>query len=140
MGRHQKLTAAEVKEHLDENVSTIGFMADNFNVSKPTVRSRLRTLREDGNPIIHDKNGIRLISREELTDADIAKTAESFAKWVLSCIKGHSILAQPLKPLLPQIKRTLQLEYTPEERRELAISCIRIKALIDWSEVEKEME
>ena len=140
MGRHQKVTAAEVKEHLEENIATIGQMADNFDVSRPTIRSRVRDLRKSSEPIIHGKNGLMLVSREELTDADVAEAMAEFLKWNLKMVSAIHLMSTPMKPLLPALKRTLRIDYLPEERRALATCCQRIKALIDWVEIDQEME
>ena len=140
MGRHQKIKSDAVLNYLEENIASVGKMAEVFDVTKPTIRSRLRELRKEKYPIIHGGNGVMLINAEELTEADIAEAMAAFLKWNLEMLRSIHLMSTPMKPLLPLLKKTLRLSYSPEERRELAVCCQRVKALIDWVEIDQEME
>jgi hypothetical protein len=141
MGRHQKVTVQEVLERLEENGAiTIGSLAQQFEVSEPTMRSRIREARKDGESIIHSTNGVQLIRKEDLTDPLIAEAMRSFTNWILSCVKGQMIMANPVQPLLPAMRRALKDNMSAGERRQLAKSCTTVRALIDLVEVDEEMQ
>jgi hypothetical protein len=141
MGRHQKVTVQEVLERLEENGAiTIGSLAQQFEVSEPTMRSRIREARKDGESIIHSTNGVQLIRKEDLTDPLIAEAMRSFTNWILSCVKGQMIMANPVQPLLPAMRRALKDNMSAGERRQLAKSCTTVRALIDLVEVNEEMQ
>jgi len=141
MGRNQKITAQEILEFLEQHEAvTIADLSTLHNVSPPTVRSRIRELRTDGEAIIHSSSGVQLVTKEDLTDPIISEAMSSFVNWVLSCVKGQIILANPVKPLLPEMKRQLKDNMTVQERRQLAKSCVTVRKLLDWVEVEEEME
>jgi hypothetical protein len=141
MGRHQKVTVQEVLERLEENGAiTIGSLAQQFEVSEPTMRSRIREARKDGESIIHSTNGVQLIRKEDLTDPLIAEAMRSFTNWILSCVKGQMIMANPVQPLLPAMGRALKDNMSAGERRQLAKSCTTVRALIDLVEVDEEMQ
>ena len=140
MGRNKKVTVQEILELLEINGAiTIAGLSEHFEVSEPTIRNRIRDARKDGEAIIHSSNGIQVITKEQLTDPVIAEAMASFTNWVLSCVKGQVILANPVKPLLPAMKRTLKDNMSIDERRQLARSCTTVKTLLDWVEVEEEI-
>lgn len=141
MGRQQKITAQEILEFLEEHDAiTISHLAALHDVTPPTVRSRIRELRQDGEAIIHSSNGVQLVTKEDLTDPVIAEAMSSFVNWVLSCVKGQVILANPVKPMLPTMKKALRDNMSKDERRQLAKSCVTVRALLDWVETEEEIE
>ena len=54
MSREMKVTPQEVLEELQENeYSTKEGLSEMFDCCVATIRSKLRVLREDGEPIIH---------------------------------------------------------------------------------------
>jgi lambda repressor-like predicted transcriptional regulator len=141
MNKHQKVTVQEVLEKLEENGAiTIASLAQDFDVSKETIRSRIRKARVDGEAIIHDSNGLQLMSKEKLSDPVIAEAMAIFTNWILACFKGNVILANPIKPLLPTMKKALKDNMTKDERRQLAGSCSTVRALIDLVEIEEEVQ
>jgi hypothetical protein len=142
MGRLQKITAEEVLETLAEKDHvTVSELADLYEVCPATIRSRLRELRGEGNPIIHGGNGIMLISREELeNDINIAETLRTFNSWIVSMVIGMVKCSKPTQPLFPVLRKSLKESLTSEERKQLATSCVRIKGLIDYIEMDGEDE
>jgi biotin operon repressor len=142
MGRHQKVTAQQVRETLEENRScTVSNIAEEHGVTEPTIRSRVRELRASGDPIIHSRNGLSLIDKDDiLEDKEIADMVRAFVDWNLKMVKAVIILSTPMKPLLPSLKKALRLEMSSDERKHLARSCIKLKALLDHVEVEEEFD
>jgi hypothetical protein len=96
--------------------------------------------RKDGESIIHSTNGVQLIRKEDLIDPLIAEAMRSFTNWILSCVKGQMIMANPVQPLLPAMRRALKDNMSAGERRQLAKSCTTVRALIDLVEVDEEMQ
>jgi len=140
MGRNQKVTAAEVKGYLEENTTgTNQDMSDFFKVSKPTIRSKVRELRNDGEPIIHGQDGLSLLNKEILKDPEKAKELVRYQDWILNVMKAMITGAKPVKPLLPAMRRSLMLNTTVEERRLIKQNSARMLALITLAEADEEM-
>jgi biotin operon repressor len=142
MGRHIKVTAQEVLETLDNTVEqlTADQLGEIFGVHSITIRSRIKELRMDGEAIIHNKNGFLKINKENLKEEDVANIMESFSNWILSVLKGAFICAHPTKPLLPTMKKTLRLTMSTSERKLLASSCVKLKALCDYVQAEEDFD
>lgn len=140
MGRNHKITAAEVLELLLERGQiTITEMAELFGVHPETIRSRLRELRRDGEAIIHGMSGVMCVTREEIeNDENMRDSMRSFVNWILRVMEGIMTCAKPTRPLLPTLRRTMKESLSTQERRELALSCVRIKGLLDYIETEEE--
>ena len=138
MNNNKKLYAADVLEHLlDNGQITIAGLSEYFEVSPETIRNRLRELKEDGEAIIHNKNGIMLVNRELIeSDEEVADSFRIFVDWVFKSIKGVIICAKPTQPLLPALKRSLRESLSNDERRNLSNACLRIKMLTDSVEIE----
>jgi len=137
----KKLSAKEVLDILDEEGQvTVNGLAKTFSVSSKTVKNRLRELRRDGECIIHDKNGILLVDKEMIQDdIEIAQSLSSWIDWILKTFSGLMICVKPATPLLPTMRKSLG-NLSKEERKMLSKSCIRIKGLLDYVEVEEEDE
>ena len=137
-----KVDKEDVFQYLDERYQvTISELAELFEVHPATIRVRLRQLRKDGKPIIHNRNGLMLISREELENDEVmSKSFEYWMKWLMNVVIGLVRCAKPTQPLLPTLRRSLRESMTAEERRELSLACVRIKGLIDYVEQEYEDE
>ena len=135
-----KVTAQEIKEQLETGQYTQGELSDIYNVTTQTIKNKIRELRKDGEPIIHTSNGMMLLTRDDLTDSDIAEAFQAWVGWLLSVVKGMMFCAKPVKPLFPALRRNLKDSLTAPERKILARSCVVIKGLLDYVEVESEDE
>lgn len=142
MGRLQKITAAEVLELLEKkDAVTISELSDIFSVAPETVRSRIRQLREDGEIIIHNSNGLFLLDKQTIeTDEDMAESFRLWIFWILKIFRGLMIAAKPAQPLLPSLRRSLRESLDAEERKMLGHSCVKVKALLDYAQAEEEDE
>jgi DNA-binding Lrp family transcriptional regulator len=133
------VTEDQVLEMIKDAQITVGRLASFFDCDPATVRARVRSLREDGVAIIHDKNGLMQITKESLeSDDEVRKVFNSFMKWTLATFNGAYLCAKPAQPLLPALRRALREELTAEERRELSDGCVRMKMIIDAIEVDME--
>ena len=136
-----KITPQEVLELLNEHeYLTKAELSEILSCSKDTIRSKIRTLRNDGEAIIHSNNGLSILSKELLKDIEKADELAAFTDWILASFKGMIKIAHPIKPLLPTMKRTLKESLTKEERKELMQSCIKVAALLTYAEAEEEMD
>jgi len=135
-----KVTAQEVKEMLEKEQYTRGELADIFKVCEETIRNKLRQLKNDGEPIIHTESGLLLLTKENLTDEEISEAFRVWIKWLMGFVAGAIICAKPIRPLLPQLRKEVREKLSLDERKELAESCIKIKALLDHVEIEEEDE
>jgi len=144
MGRHMKVTPEEVLDTLLGSAQkgaprTKRDLAQTYDVCNTTIASKIRTLREDGNAIIHDRDGYRLISKELLQEWDgLASTLESFINWSLKIVRSMYVSLDPTGPILPEMKRQLGDGMTQDERRLLGKQCVKVKALLDHMEAESE--
>lgn len=135
-----KVTPQEIKEQLESDFYSQSELADIYNVTVQTVKNKIRKLRQDGEPIIHTQNGMVLLTRENLTDEEISEAFRIWIDWLMNVVKGMMICAKPVRPLLPTLRRTLKDSMSPYERKELAQSCVTIKGLLDYVEVQQEDE
>jgi hypothetical protein len=134
-----KVTPAEVKETLQaaKHHMTIAELSGVHEVVAETIRKKLRTLREDGDLILHDGDGVFLL--DTVKTLDDAAMIWNYLQWALSIGRAMTICLAPTKRHLPETKRLLREKLTPEERRELAASIVHVKALLQQAEVEDEL-
>ena len=134
-----KVTPEEVRQEITNGFHTAAGLADMFDVCKDTIKKKIKTLREDNEPIIHTTDGYILIDKEWLKDEDNAVALEQYTLWIIKTLKGLRPLANPVRPLLPQMRKTLALNMSREERHELMSNCAKITALLAFTEVEEEV-
>jgi len=133
-----KVTPEEVKQEIKGNHLTAAQLADYFNVKRETIKRKIKSLRKDNEPIIHTEDGYILINKEWLEDDANAVKLDRYSRWIVSTLDALRPLAQPIRPLLPQMRRTLSVNMSREERHELMQSCAKITALLAFTEVEEE--
>lgn len=135
-----KVTSEEVLDTLSNNdYMTVMDLAQEYDCSPQTIRRKLRELRKSGEPIIHSFSGLSLINKIDLEEVEKAQELESFINWTLSTFKSMIRCASPTKKFLPQMRRTLQIELSKEERTELMKTCARVTALLAFMEAQDEM-
>ena len=140
MIKKQTPTANEILELIEKDYHTKNMLANEFDCSMDTIKSRLKVLRNDGVAIIHSGNGLKAVTRESLVDnIEDSEVMESLVDWFLGSAKGLTRLMAPVKPCLPTMKRALGMNLSKNERKELARACARTTALIMLIEAEEEM-
>jgi hypothetical protein len=77
------------------------------------------------------------MSKELLENPDNAEYMSDFTNWVVSVMKGIMRLTKPVKPLLPQMKRTLREMLPIEERREIIKNCNLLTYYLTMTEIEE---
>lgn len=113
-------------------------LAERFDVHPRTIRNKIRILRQDDDPIIHTPEGYILITKEWCEDENNAKELEQYVSWVIRTLKSLRPLIKGTKPMLPQMKRTLSLNYSKEEKHEVMKICASAVALLAWAEIEED--
>lgn len=132
MSRPVKLTPQEVKEDLEERAEfvRISELAENWGVSTPTIRKMLKALRQDGEPIFHNSNGIALVGKEDLVDnMELMEVVRKNFKWMYGIFAQIAYHATACKPLLPTMRRELEKSLTREEARMLLQGGVAATAL-----------
>lgn len=136
-----KVSAEEVMEVLQNGFVTKASMAENFECCVDTISNRLKELREDGVAIIHGPNGLRVVEKNDVeNNVDDAIAMAAVVDWWLGMIKGMQRLMIPMRPMLPTMKRTLSVNMSTEEKRELVHACAKTIALITMIDAQNEIE
>lgn len=130
MTRRVKITALEVLEKLMETEQiTAGKLSEELNCHPATVRSRVKELREDGEAIVFNREGYMHVTKEDIeTDRKAAQTTADTLNWTVGVFNGLFPIGQPVKKLLPAVKRALKNDLEPAARKSLAKSCM----LLAW--------
>lgn len=145
MGRMKKITAEEVQEVLEENIGeerlTVSGIATQFGVTAPTVRKRLRELRAANIPIIHDREGLLLLSRELMDDADeeeIHLMFHEWLEWLWGSLFGLVQCGKPTQRYFAALRRRVATHLTREERKQLSMLLLKIKFVTDSVDIGKD--
>jgi len=139
MDRRVKVWPSQVDEAIAESDRiTIGQLAKQFDVTPDTIRTKLRALRHDGEPIIHDGNG--LFKMDKVRNAKDADAIRRYVDWVLSATRGVLSCGAVTKPLIAETKRQLREKLTKEERATLAGQTMLLTRLLDYVTVDEESE
>jgi len=129
-----KVSAEDVLSQINGKHKKKRDLAKDFEVTDRTISNKIRTLQEVGHPIIFSKKGLICIDKEWLESEPHAEELEDFLNWCIGGIKRFHSLISPTQPLLPEMKRTLSVNYSPEERRELARDCFKAGAFLTFIE------
>ena len=139
MGSHKKVTAQEILDEIGNNGSlTIGELANIFDVCRATVRSRVNELREDGEGIFHNKDGLFIMKAiVEKKDQD---AFEKYLKWLLGAFKGIAKCGKVTKPLLLESKVYMREQLTKSERKVLTNYTAQVNRILSNIEFEDDLE
>jgi homoaconitase/3-isopropylmalate dehydratase large subunit len=136
---NKKVTANEVMEAIQDNGSlTISELMDIFSVSDSTIKSRLRELRESGESLFHDSNGLFIM--DHISTAEEKESFDKYLKWMIGAFKGLARCGKPTKPLLLESKKYLREQLTKNERKMLSQYTGQINRIVDMIAFEEELE
>jgi len=135
-----KLTPAELKERLEQEQFTIEELSNLFQVGDQTIRNKLKRLKKDGEFIVHDGNGLRLLTKEDLEkDVELCILAAAwFQNWLMPMMTGLVNCAKPGILRLPLIKKMTKELMTKEERQKFIEESIKITNFISYIHAEEE--
>ena len=135
MGRKNKVYASEVHDYLNANGScTVGKLSEQFEVTKATMRKRIRELRGDGVFILHNGDGLQIVND---VNEDNANDVLKMGNWIIGEVVGFAKIGKTMKKPMIQVKRILKL--SKDERKELKKALLQIMRLIDVVEIDDEL-
>ena len=138
MGRHQKVTAQEVLDQLNNNeYITKHQLANIFECTPITISKRLRELRECGEKILHNLKGLFIL--DEIKTEEDYVAWKKWDKWLHGAINGIVKCGKPTKPLVLQSKKYLK-SLPKHERKLLTKSIVQTARLLDYIEMEEELD
>jgi len=137
MGSHKKIHDQDILDlFLKNKIFTIAQLANIAKCHPATVRSRIRSLRRNGEPIIPTKDGVVLVDEDGLSK-EMAKAIIKTSRWLAKSIVGITIIANVTKkPLKEAIKL---LPFTREERHALRGPLLLISNQINIADVEEDL-
>ena len=137
-GRNRKVTPEEIRSTLEANgVTTVEKLAKIHNVTPPTIRRRLKELRDDGIAILPTQQGVMYIDiKNGLTEKESELTYNS-GTWIIGEIIGLSKIGNVTKRPLIQVKKVLKLEKDEivKIKRNLSI----LNSFISMIDIEREL-
>ena len=137
-GRNRKVTPEEIRSTLEANgVTTVEKLAKIHNVTPPTIRRRLKELRDDGIAILPTQQGVMYIDiKNGLTEEESELTYNS-GTWIIGEIIGLSKIGNVTKRPLIQVKKVLKLEKDEivKIKRNLSI----LNSFISMIDIEREL-
>lgn len=138
MGRPQKVTAQEILEAIQSNGNiTKAELANIFDVCNATIRSRLSELRDDGEGIFHNTEGLYIM--KSIIDDDDREAFEKYLKWLLGTFKGLAKCGKVTKPLLLESKIYMKEQLTKQERKMLTNYTAQVNRILTNIELEDEL-
>lgn len=137
MGRHKRVHEQDVLDlFLRNKIITIAQLANIAKCHPATIRSRIRGLRRNGEPILPTKDGVVLVDEDGLSK-EMAKTIIKTSRWLTNSIMGITIIAKVTKrPLREAIKL---LPFTREERQALKGPLVLISNQMNVADVEEDL-
>lgn len=138
MGRKPKIYPSQIEDFLNENGGAIPIkkIAKAFDVTVPTIRKNLKTLRKQGVKVIPTPKGIYLCG--QITEADSAALIAKFGIWLVASMLGLATLADVGKKPLQEAKRLLLGSLTKEEQKKFRAITVMFKNAVDLLEIEEE--
>ncbi len=135
MGRKKKVYALEVHDYLNANGScTVKALSEQFEVTRATMRKRIRELRGDGVFILHNDAGLQIVN--DINEAN-ANDVLKMGNWIIGEVVGFAKIGKTMKKPMIQVRRILKL--TSAERKELKKALLQITRLIDVVEIDDEL-
>lgn len=119
----------------DKQWHTTGEIADEHDVSIPTIGSRIKELAKDGFGILASRNGYKLVEIGDISDEDAAREIERMTNRMIEIVTRQAIVAQVMKKLTGEARKLLP--KTPEERQIVRKYLVQLTHLIDFQEIEE---
>ncbi len=139
MGRNQKVTPEQVLNKIENNGRiTKAQLSEDFEVCQQTIMNKIKTLRNDDERIFFDENGYYKL--DSINNVEDTEKFKKYLNWVFSVLKGIALCGKPTKPLLNESKKILKTLMSKEERILLSKYTLQINKMIDYIEIEEEIE
>lgn len=139
MGRKQKVTCSQVMETVEDREHIIiDELADMYKVCPATIRTRLRELRNTGEPIFFDQKGLFIL--DNIKNKKQADQFKKYTLWVVKTLRGLITTGKPAIKLQMEWKRSLKEIMDKKERMILTSNLTMMTRLLDYISIEDEME
>ena len=133
-----KVTPEQVLDSLTEDGPlTVERLAGEFDVSPQTIKKRLRILRKDGTCIVHNGEGLQVVTKDTVTEEN-ADTIRDNIAWMWSLVRSMADFGKTLKKPLISARKILKL--TRDERAAVKRTLLQIGRVIDAVDVDEDME
>ena len=110
-------------------------IADHFNCSQVTARSKVKKLRFQGHSILPTKDGLLLV---DIVDQGNARYVQRSGKWIIGEMVGMSRIGKVAQKPLVQVKKILEL--TKEERLQLKNTLVMLANIVTAANVEEDLK
>jgi len=105
-----------LEEIRDQTRTTKSRLADKFDVCPATIGSRLKDLRENGDPVIFDEDGLFIFEGiENVSDIEVLA---KYRDWIIKTLIGTARCSKPIKPLTLEFREKFKELTTRQERVE----------------------
>ena len=137
MSRKQIVQPGQVLEDFraNNNIRKLAELADHFNCSQVTARSKVKKLRMEGYSILPTKEGLLLV---DVVNQDNADKVWRSGNWIIGEMVGMSRIGKVAKKPLVQVRKILQL--TKEERQQLHGNLVMLTNLITAVTIDEELK
>jgi hypothetical protein len=137
MGRNLKVQPGQIADFLRENGNPVPVqeIADEFDVCRATVRSRLNTLRGENKPVVPTRDGI--LYADKVTDEYRAKLVKDAVEWVVSSLRSLVGIASVEKRPLLQARKLLE---SAEDRKQIKGQLMMLTHAIDIIDIDHQLE
>lgn len=139
MGRPQKVTPLEVLDEIrDLGRTTKQEVADRLNVCTATIGSRLKDLRDNGDPVLFDNDGLFFLDGIESV-SDIEALAK-YRDWIIKTLIGTARCSKPVKPLTLEFREKFKELTTRQERVEFKKFFNSMGRLVEYLVIDDEVD
>ena len=114
MGRKIKIAPVQVRDYIIENQPCTAKEVGGFlNCCRDTIANKVKALRKDGDIILWDQEGYRIVTEDNPIDDVLGNMSYSNGRWTLAVVNGLGIIAHSIQPV---IEEAVKLSVTEEER------------------------
>ena len=93
---------------------------------------------EDEEHIFFDENGYFLL--DDVVNEEDIERLKKYQNVIIGYLKGMAICGKPMRKLLKESRQALLKRFTKEERKELSIQALQINRMIEYIEMETEID
>jgi biotin operon repressor len=139
MGRPQRITPYEVLESLKRGkCMTRAQLAQEHECTEQTIRSKVRQLRNDGEKIIFNQNGLFML--DEITNENELKEFKDYEQWASSTIKGLIQCMKPSRQIWKDSIQYLRIHFDAATRKQLKKYHLSRIRFLEYAEIEDELD
>lgn len=139
MGRPLKVTPLEVLEVIkDSNRTTKGAIAEELDVCEATVSSRLKDLRDNGDAVLFDSDGLYFF--DGIQSVNDIEALTKYRDWIIKTLIGTARCSKPIKPLTLEFREKFKELTTRQERVEFKKFFNNMTRLVEYLVIDDEVD